>query len=356
MKIGLNHFPETQFAVDGHTYFYFGGTAYLGMQQHPQFKAKLSEYIQEIGTHWGASRAGNVIVNIYEKTERKLASWAGSERALTLSSGFLSGRLLVDFVMATGRTAFYSPNCHAALLPQGVKRATSWEELEEILTSHLMKKPTSKPVLFTDTIDFHEAPGLVLKQLTAIASKSITLIADDSHGIGILGKHGNGAYQTLIELGFEEVLVCGSMGKALGISAGVVFGSAKTLHQLEKIPLFSGASPASPAAIAALSWAMDNGLYADQLKKLNQNTAYFRNLVKNTPILQPIKDHSVWVFQEDSLARFLQDSGILITHFNYNAAGVATSPSRIVLSAAHTTAQLDILSKTLQTYTTFKIK
>lgn len=350
MKIELDRIPETEFEVGGKKYQYFGGTAYLGLQHDPEFKSKMAEFILDKGTHWGASRAGNVIVNRYKEIEQSLATWAGSEQALTLSSGFLAGRLLADSFSASQHRVFCSPSCHAAILPFGTERMETWEKLEQAIRSHQRVNPNSPAVLFTDTVDFQQPNKSIFERLTTFPSKGLTLIADDSHGIGIYENHRNTAYESLSKFGFDEVIVCGSLGKAMGISAGIIFGSSTILAQLEQSPLFSGASPAAPAGIETVLWAINSGLYFRKNKKLHRNVAYFKEKTKALNHLFKIKNHAVWLFWNDGLAQFLLDKNILITHFQYPAADQKSSPSRIVISAAHARHQLDMLIEALHAY------
>lgn len=344
MNIRLDHIPGPEFEWGGESYLYFGGTAYLGMQQLPEFKRWLAEATLQAGTHWGASRGGNVVVDVYEQAERRLAAWAGSEAALTLSSGFLAGRVLTDHYAGGAFHCFFSPSCHAALLPPGATRAADWDALRKDLRDFLGGHPNRQAVVFTDTLDFRHQPGPVYESLESLPVADCILVADDSHGLGILGPGGSGSFHALKGLGFRELLVCGSLGKALGVTAGLVLGSAEILRVLAKSPLFTGASPAPPAAVMALTHALETGLYARRRERLLANMAHFALRIGQVPGLKGVPGHPVWTFRDPALAEGLFRHRILITHFDYPAEGGSGSPSRIVLTASHTPAQLDLLA------------
>lgn len=344
MKLRLDHIPGPEISVAGESYLYFGGTAYLGVQHLPAFRALLAEATLSAGTHWGASRGGNVVVNAYARAERKLAAWTGSQAALTLSSGFLAGRLLTDYFSGPAYGCFYSPSCHAALLPPGASRAKTWEALQAAVAGFRQNHPQRQVVVFTDTLDFQRGPGPVTGALKTLPAQNCLLVADDSHGLGVLGAGGRGAYAELMALGFRELLVCASLGKALGVTAGVVLGSAARLGELEQTPLFSGASPAPPASVLALTEALDSGLYAGQLEHLQRNMAYFGERLRPVPGLQQVAGHPVWTFRDPALAAGLFENHIVVTHFDYPAEGNTGSPSRIVLTAAHRPEQLNTLA------------
>ncbi len=348
MKMHLDHIPGPEITLGGETYLYFGGTAYLGMQYHPEFKALLAGATLHAGTHWGASRKGNVQVDAYANAEQKLAAWTGSEAALTLSSGFLAGRLLAEYFTGEPYGCFYSPSCHAALLPPGASRAATWEALAAALEAFLKNYPHRQAVVFTDSLDFQHKPGPVNEALRALPTQNCLLVADDSHGLGVLGSDGNGAYPGLRALGFRQLLVAASLGKALGVTAGVVLGPSELLVALEQTPLFSGASPAPPASLMALSKALDSGLYARQRAQLLGNMAHFAHRLGQVHGLQQVAGHPVWTFRDPALAASLFSHRIVVTHFDYAAEGSTGSPSRIVLTAAHSTQQLNQLASLLQ--------
>ncbi len=350
VKLSIPAIPGPDFEYAGHRYLYFGGTSYLGMQLLPEFRELLAGHIRRLGTHWGGSRSGNLVPDVYEKTERQLAAWAGSPAALTLSSGFIAGRLLSDYFIGSGYHCFFGPSCHAALLPAGHNRAPNWDVLANLLHAHEANKEPLPAVVFTDTLDFSDGPEFLASKLRALAGPGRILVADDSHGLGLLG-NGAGAYRALAGTGFKETLVCGSLGKAMGITGGLVLGPLKRIDDLRQNPVFSGASPAPPAALAAISEALDAGLYSRQLQKLHQRIAYFDAAVDGSGILKRMENYPVYTFRLDALAEYLQRQRILITHFPYPGDGSKAPSSRIVLNPLHSNEHLDRLAVVLRDFT-----
>mgnify|MGYP001817891796 CR=1 FL=1 len=130
-----------------------------------------------------------------------------------------------------------------------------------------------------------ETPGPILQRLEALAGKCI-LVADDSHGLGVCGSRGRGSWEALQKFNFKKLLLCSSLGKALGITAGMVAGPARILDELRKTPFFEGASPAPPAGVATLGVALSEGWYEKQYKRLVQNTTYFYKLTNPLQLLK----------------------------------------------------------------------
>src|SRR5690606_27332331 len=75
--------------------------------------------------------------------------------------------------------------------------------------------------------------------------KDVTIIVDDSHGIGLLD-HGRGILNLIAAPENVQVIVVASMAKALGVDAGLILGPQEAITQLKKSNVFMGASP--PAA------------------------------------------------------------------------------------------------------------
>lgn len=350
----IPEFPGTSFDVGGTSYLYFGGTAYLGMSSLPAFQRAMAKNLKQWGVHWGASRIGNVQLSIYRRVETALSRWTGSPAACTLSSGFLAGRLLAETFSGPAYQPFYAPTCHAALLPAATKRYKDWSSLQNALQTHLADPQGRKAVVFSDSLDFNPGPSSLIPRFDGLPKTGVIMVADDSHGIGVHGEMGNGAYQALVNLGFEECLISASLGKAMGVTAGVILGSVERIASLSAEPLFSGASPAPPASMATLLDGLEKDWYAEQLHILRERLAYVKNHLPVGHGIQYNEAFPVFTFQDPNLASFLFDRNICITHFDYPAEGVPESPSRIIISAAHTEAQLDHLIQAISEYYTFQ--
>ncbi|MEC8831037.1 MAG: pyridoxal phosphate-dependent aminotransferase family protein, partial [Bacteroidota bacterium] len=256
--------------------------------------------------------------------------WVGSETCLTMSSGYLAAQLVVHTLLEKGHQVIAAPFAHTALLINGVRTTNSFEELHECLTKELDKE--KMPVVLFDTIDFSGKQFPNFDALHALSLEKVILVADDSHGIGIVGREGNGCYQTLKKLQPAKLLVCCSLGKALAIQAGAVFGTEQDIRMLEATPFYGGASPASPAFIATLKEA--GNLYMDRLKLLKSNYQYFKSQLKNPSFFDHMDGHPTFEFQNSEVASALSQNGYVFTNFNYPDEN-GPLVSRIVLSAYH---------------------
>jgi 7-keto-8-aminopelargonate synthetase-like enzyme len=257
MDYYIDTFPGREIIINQKTYLYFGGTSYLGLQTDSAYKDLFIKNVKKYGTNYGASRKSNIRLSIYEEAESYLANWTGSEACLTLSSGYLAGQLVSGYFNTDQYKPFYAPNSHPALFGSGGGRAgagsyTTYTSLEAALRKHLDKNVGIVPVVFLDSIDISGANYPDFKGIHSLPLKDIIIVADDSHGIGVVGKRGAGVFSILKDLEPAELIVCYSLGKALGIQGGAVLGTSKRIEDLKMTDFFGGASPVAPAYLATL--------------------------------------------------------------------------------------------------------
>jgi 8-amino-7-oxononanoate synthase len=340
-------FPGRTFVSNGKEYYYFGGTAYLGLQVHKEFQDIYLGNIRIYGTGYSASRASNVRFHIYEKAENKMALRFGCEACFTLSSGYLASQLVAVYFARLGYSLFYASNTHVALHTGNFQNAANLAELQENITNYLQKKAEKPAVILLDTVDFFGRNYPDFEWLKALPMDRIIIVADDSHGFGITGELGNGSYRQLAALKPKELIVCGSLGKGFGIQAGAVLGTRKRIQVIKASSMFAASSPAVPAAMATYLEA--SSIYVGQLQKLRNNIDSFTTLLKDRGRYFYMPYHPAFTFKDDGLTSFLEDSSIVITNFPYPNDS-AEKINRIVLSAQHTAKDIEYLCKTINSF------
>ncbi len=349
MAFYTDHPPGRTVQLNNQDYLYFGGTTYLGLQADPEFRELLIDNIRRYGGSYGSSRLSNLRLKIYEQAEKHLAAFTGSPAALTTSSGFLAGQLMAAYFGSGPYQLFHAPNVHAAILSGGQPVFGNYDQLEAAILSYLAgNSPNGAPVLFTDSIDLSGKSYPHFKALKRLPMKQIILVADDSHGMGIIGENGGGTYRSLAALGPKELLVCGSLGKALALQGGVILGSAKRLAQFWNTPFFAGASPAPPGHMA--TFILAGTFYERQRLQLERNIRHFEEKCPNLGFLSHIRGYPVYAFRNEHLTSYLAAKQILVTDFPYPASGTDALSGRIVLSAHHLEADIQRLCDSLNAF------
>ena len=345
MKYVVDTFPGREISIDGKPHLYFGGTSYLGLQSDEEFQNILIKNIKNYGTNYGASRKSNVQISVFKKVESYIANLVGSEAAVTMSSGYLAGQLVSKALHQDSYKHFYAPEVHTALQISSKKTFATFLNLDTAIRAHLDQHQTT-PVLFLDSVDmagenypdFHNLKQLPLDQMI--------LVVDDSHGIGIVGSNGGGAYKTLQALRAKELIVCCSLGKGFGIQAGAIFGAKKRISEFANSELFGGASPASPAMLKTLIDA--EPIFKMKRKILKQHIDSFVNMIQNIGQFKYLEAYPSFGFSNAELVTHLQKNDIIITNFNYPT---SSDPlvSRIVISSAHIKSDIQRLASVINT-------
>ncbi len=352
MTFNLDTFPGREINFGRKKYLYFGGTAYLGLQNDKNFQDLLIRNIRLYGTNYGASRKSNVRISIYPEVEKFLAAWTGSEAALTLSSGYLAGQLVCSHFNREQYRLFHAPNSHSALfLPANakarVKSYVTYTSLNIALREHLSRFRGITPVVCLDSIDFSGSNYPHFEGLSSLPLNDLIVVADDSHGIGIVGPDGSGVYSLLSGLGAKEVMVCCSLGKALGIQGGALLGSRRRLDAISESDVFGGASPAAPAFMASLIEGKELIIQKRQILEGHMQLA--ASGIQWGKKLSHVPGHPTYGYADTRLTKHLENNRIIVTDFSYPVEDAGRT-SRIVITASHKKEDIVKLTKSLDAY------
>ncbi|MCM8568085.1 aminotransferase class I/II-fold pyridoxal phosphate-dependent enzyme [Gramella jeungdoensis] len=341
----MNHYldkaPDSRMINEEHDLLYFGGTSYLGLQTNPEFQELLFKNIKKLGTNWGASRKSNIRLSIFEEFEKYLSQKAGTPDGMCVSSGYMAGQMLARYFSEKGYDLLCAPNTHPALIQENSRLFQDYEELGEFLRKSATSSDQHKLVLFLDTVDFSGINYPDFDSLKELPLEDVILVADDSHGFGLIGEDGYGIYDLLKGIHAKELIVCGSLGKALATPCGVVLGNKDRIEGFRNMDFFAGGSPPSPAALKTLMEAEE--ISNSQLIKLRGNIITFLGSVTSKFQMIKMDQHPVFGYNSEALTEHLLQAGIITTNFRYPT---KTSPlvSKIVLNADHS--RQDILELT----------
>lgn len=346
-----NQIPGRTAFFKGEEWRYFSGTSYLGLSQNADFQNLIIEGVQRYGAHFGGSRLSNVRLQIFEEVESYLVNWTGAAAALTVSAGTLAGQLVVKILQNTGKF-YFAPGVHPALFGEGEYSTLRFEDWTQFILeeAHRSKSPL---ILLSNTLDPLKARQFDFNWTQDLPKNiPITLVLDDSHGIGITGKHGAGIFSDLKTPDNVEFIVIASLGKALSIPGGVILGKPHFIQQIWQSPYFGGASPITPAYLSAFLQAKT--LYENQRQILFRNIKLFSDSLKllnlePLNLFQTFHQYPVFYTPENALADFLQQHKVLISSFPYPTAQ-SERITRVVLNAAHTHEDVDILIQFLSDF------
>lgn len=330
----------------GKQYRYFSGTAYLGMGMVPEFQEKVIEGLKKYGLNHGQSRGNNVRLKVYDEFEEFFAKNAEAETALVMSSGYLAGTAALRLLQKDAKTIWIAPDTHPAILPQELapdpkQSFESWKE--ECLEKSENLSP-QKILILGNAVDPLYAKIHDYGWLQPIGEKhELSILIDDSHAFGVIGKSICGTYSNLKNLP-AKVLVSGSIGKGLGLPAGIILCDLATKKEILQLPIYGGASPCPPGYLQAFLESQD--LYLLQKEKLSTNLFHFQKQIAHLSEIKGSSEYPVFNYSENTWVEKLEQGGIITSSFPYPT---SKDPrlNRIVISGFHLKEDLDLLAEKL---------
>lgn len=295
------------------------------------------------GTAYGSSRDANITLSIYKEAENYLKDFLQQEDVVTVSSGTLAGFLTQSVLTNRSSQCFYLPKTHPSVLLPNSQPIFVADEINPLV----FESSDNEIIIVCDAIPSLETGPSSFDFLDEILSeKNILLVVDESHSFGVLGTHGNGIAGDIQKRNNLDIIVVGSLGKAFGLTGGVIAGSTGFINSIKELSLFKGAAGMSPASLTCFMRAGD--FYERQRKKLKNNIAYVISKLKKQSSIKIAATYPVIFHSDDTLFDYLYKKNIIITSFFYPTTGKKLN--RIVLSAAHNHKQLDTLIECLNAY------
>lgn len=339
MEIHKN--PESKISINNNDYLYFSGTSYLGVSTNAEFQNQLIKSIKKWGTSYGSSRNANIKLSIYKKGEDFLANFLEKEEALTVSSGTIAGQFALKVLKEKIDTFFYMPKTHPAILPENSLPVF----IENVLNTKILNIKDKNICIVTDGIAALEIAPFSFSFLKFLPkSTKITLLIDESHSLGVLGNKGEGISPSLNVPNNVEIIIVSSLGKAFGVTGGVIAGKSTFINSVKKDSLFIGCAGMNPAFLDC--FINSKKLYESQLLKLRENIKYILNHLKKNKEIKMDELYPVFFHNDENIGSYLFSKNIVITSFTYPTS--IKKINRIVLNANHTKEELEELVNNLK--------
>lgn len=338
----VDKFPDRIIEIDHEQFLYFGGTAYLGLPTNTAFQKLVVQNILKWGTTYGSSRTANIQLKAYDAGEAFLASHIGSEKAVTVSSGMLAGKLVLEKLKKQTDTFFHLNEIHSAIQIENSLPIFINKELNE----RLLDSTSEKITILTDGVPSFETKPVDLSFLEKISkNKAITLVIDESHSLGIVNENGSGIYSS-IQFPVKRKILVSSLGKAFGLTGGVIASDSEFINQIKEIETFTSAAGMNPAFVQTLAEAKE--IYKIQHQKLKDNLSYIDSILIQNNNVKFDKNYPLIYLLSNELAEKLKSEKIIIASFRYTKE--AEPLNRIVITANHLKEDLDKLVNVLNDF------
>ncbi len=336
---------------------------YLGMALSPEVIAAEAAAAGRFGVGPGAVRFISGTWSPHVELERRLAAFHGRPAAMLFSSAYAAmlgtvGPLITDSAAVISDALNHSCIINAIALgrpaTKQVYKHLDLGDLERALEE--ATKACARAIVITDGVFSMRGDYAPLDRIVALArkyddafSEGAIVIADDSHGVGALGKSGRGVEEHVGSVPVD--LLVATLGKAFGVNGGYVVGDDTVIRYLrETSPLYVYSNPIAPGEAAAARAALDildspKGLAL--LAHLQAMTARFKAGLlelgcETLPGEHPVAPLLTRDTQRTlALTAELQRQGVLATGLAYPVVPKGEEEIRFQISAEHTPSDID---------------
>lgn len=354
-RLVLSSPQDVTVEANGEKLLSFCSNDYLGLANHPDVAAAFRAAVDRYGVGAGASHLVSGHSRAHHALEEELADFVGAERALLFSSGYMANLGVVTALSDRHGLVLEDKLNHASLIDAArltrarVRRYP--HRNAEMLASQLTAHGGTK-LIITDAVFSMDGDLAPLPELAALARRhNAYLVADDAHGLGVLGDTGRGSLEHWnLPVRFPAILM-GTLGKAFGTFGAFVAGDAPlidTLIQQARTYIYTTALPpaiaeatrASLRIVRTQSW---------RRARLHELVAQFRHgaralgfkLSSGATPIQPL----ILGDADTALAasRRLRAAGVLVPAIRPPTVASGSARLRITFSAAHEPAQVQRL-------------
>ena len=250
---------SARISIDGREYVNFFGSGYLALTRIPELRRLALRAVREplVYSRQVPSLAGAVDPP-FEEVERRAAAALGTETSLYVASGYLIGAAAIASVAPQFDAAFVDEGAHYCL-QDGARlselRVYRYAHCDpDSLGKELRRRlrPRQRPLLVTDGVfaTTGRLPPLA-EYATRLALYDGRMVIDESHGFGVVGRHGRGAAEYC---GVEHLVTRGAtLSKAFCGQGAVIGCSRRDAAALRSTPVIRGACAGSPLSAAVSS-------------------------------------------------------------------------------------------------------
>jgi len=339
--------------VDGRPMLAFCSNDYLGLANHPLLRQAMIDGVNRYGVGAGASHLLSGHTAAHHALEEELADFVGAEKALLFSTGYMANQAVITSLVGRHDQVIEDRLNHASLIDAArLSRAAvkRYPHADVSSVVDLLDSDT-QALVSTDAVFSMDGDLAPLPELVQATRDRAWLLADDAHGIGVLGENGRGSFSHH-GLGLEpHTIYMGTLGKAMGTAGAFVAGPSDLIEALIQGGRTYIYTTAMPPAVAEATRAAIRLLSSNTelQEKLSNNVSRFRSAVGELGLkmldsmtaIQPI----VFGSSERALgaSQALENEGILVPAIRPPTVPEGTARLRVTLSAAHTEKHIDRL-------------
>jgi glycine C-acetyltransferase len=333
----------------------FCANNYLGLADHPELVAAAKDALSTHGLGMASVRFICGTTDLHLELEQRLAQYLQMDDSILFAACFDANGAVFEPLFGEQDAIISDALNHASII-DGIRLSKAkrfrfangdMNDLEAQLKA-AREGGARRVIVVTDGVFSMDGYFARLAEVRALADRFDALVmVDDCHATGFIGPEGRG---TPHRAGVKVDILTGTLGKALGGSAGGYIAAAKPIvdlmRQRARPYLFSNALP--PPIVAAGIKAIDMAEQGDDLRaRLFDNARRFRagmskagfNLLPGEHPIIPVMLSEAKLAQE--MATKLYDKGIYVTGFFFPGVPKGQARIRTQMSAAHSSQDID---------------
>lgn len=343
--------------VDGRDCLNFSANDYLGLAADPRLAEAAREGLRDYGTGSGAAHLITGHSPAHHELEAVLAEFTGRARALLFSTGYMANIGIAQALAGRGDTVIEDKLNHASLLDGALTsraRLLRYQHADPAALAARLDQARGRRLVMTDSVFSMDGDVAPMAELARVCRDGGGwLMADEAHGLGVLGPEGRGAVAEAGLDGDDVPILMGTLGKALGGFGAFVAGSETLIEYLIQHARSYVYTTATPPAMAcavtrALTICREE---AWRREKLGELIEVFREAcgeqgVTLMPSRTPIQP--VWVGDSEdavTLSEALLEAGFLVQAIRPPTVPSGSARLRVTLSAAHEADQVQALAR-----------
>lgn len=341
----------------------FGSNSYLGAITETNAVNKAIE----VTTKYGIGAGGVPLLtgtNIFQnELESTIADLKGFDDAIIFSSGFTANIGAIIGLVRSNNLIIHDKLNHASLidgcLMTGAKmlryKHNDPASLNKLLKENHELYPNGILVI-TDGVFSMDGDIANLPAIIDIVNKyNAVLLIDDAHSTGVIGDKGRGSLSHYNILQRENVVVTGTLSKAIGTVGGFITANQKIIDYLRIFARSNMYSTALPPSVCASSIEVINYMKtSDTVYKLKKNSEYMRsqlsslgyNILNSETAIIPIiiKDE----YKLTQISKYFLEKGIIANYIYPPVVSPNKSRIRVSMMATHTKEDMDYFIKILE--------
>jgi len=336
----------------------FGSNSYLGATIFPEAIQKAIEVTKEFGVGSGSVPLLTGTSIYQNELESMIAKISGFDDAILFSSGYTANLGVISGLMRSNNLIIHDKLDHASLLDGTILSGAKMlrykhgdvKDLEKLLKENASVYPNGI-IVVTDGVFSMDGDIAKIPEILDVTKKhNAILLIDEAHATGVIGHKGAG---TLSHYGIEDkenIILTGTLSKAIGAVGGYIAGSQDIINYLRvyaRSNMFSTSLPPSVCASAIEIYkVMQN---TDIVEKLKRNAAYLQDKLRHagfnilnteTPIIPlVVGDQRILT----KMAKDAFDNGFIINPIVPPAVPANLTRFRITVMASHTKEDMDQL-------------